>query len=90
MPGYTEWTISLKPCDRVSAQSTNLFLNPYAEKFIWKVVYGLINTITKKTEKTLFTLNEVKCINTKATLVRDLHAADVRCHLDCWLGVTVK
>ena len=26
----------------------------------------------------------------KKTLVRDLHAADVRYHLDCWLGVTVN
>ena len=36
----------------------------------------------------LFTY-EVQCINTK-NLVRDLHAASVRYHRDCWLGVTVK
>ena len=30
---------------------------------------------------------EVQCINTKKNLVRDLHAADVRYHLDCWLDV---
>ena len=40
-----------------------------------------------KREKILFTC-EVQCISTKKTLVGDLHAADVRYHLDCWLGVT--
>ena len=31
----------------------------------------------------------MKCsVSTQKTLVRDLHAADVRYHLDCWLGVT--
>ena len=41
----------------------------------------------QKREKILFT-NEVQCINTQKTLVRNLHSADVRYHLDCWLGVT--
>ena len=42
--------------------------------------------ITKR-DKILLTY-EVQCINTKQTLVSDLHAADVCYHLDCWLGVT--
>ena len=46
-----------------------------------------MDKITKKRKKILFTY-EVQCINTKKTLVGDLHAADVRYHLDCWLGVT--
>ena len=55
--------------------------------FSWKVVYGWMDKITKqKREKILFTY-EVQCINTKRIFVRDLHAADVRCYLDCWLGV---
>ena len=33
--------------------------------------------------------NTMKCtVSTQKTLVRDLHAADVRYHLDCWLDVT--
>ena len=55
--------------------------------FSWKVVYGWMDKITKKREKILFTY-EVQCINTKKTFVRDLHAADVRYYLYCWLGVT--
>ena len=42
--------------------------------------------LPKQREKILF-IYEVQCINTK-TFVRDLHAADVRYYLDCWLGVT--
>ena len=31
----------------------------------------------------------MKCsVSTQKTLVRDLHAADIRYYLDCWLGVT--
>ena len=41
----------------------------------------------QKREKILFTY-DVQCINTKKTLVRDLHDADIHYHLDCWLGVT--
>ena len=41
----------------------------------------------KKREKILLTY-EVQCINTIKTLVRDLHAADVRYHIYCWLCVT--
>ena len=48
---------------------------------------GWIKLPKKKREKILFTY-EVQCINTKKTFVRDLHAADVRYYLDCWLGVT--
>ena len=40
----------------------------------------------KKREKILLTY-QVQCINTKP-FVRDLHAADVRYYLDCWLGIT--
>ena len=49
---------------------------------------GWMDKITKK-EKILFTY-KVQCIKAKKNLVRDLHAADVPYHLDCWLGVTVK
>ena len=68
------------------AQSKNLFLNQYARKCSAGKWYmcGWIKLQIR--EKILFTY-EVQCINTK-TLVRDLHAADVRYHLDCWLGVT--
>ena len=44
---------------------------------------GWIKIPPKRRENTY----EVQCIN-KKTLVRDLHAEDVRYHLDCWLGVT--
>ena len=32
--------------------------------------------------------NQFLVFHTKKTLVREVHAADVRYHLDCWLGVT--
>ena len=52
----------------------------------WKVVYGWMDKITKKRENTIY--YEVKCINTRKTLVKDLHGAEVRYHLYCWLDVT--
>ena len=54
--------------------------------FSWKVVYGWMDTITKKTENTIYLCSAV--YQHKKTLVRDLYAADVSYHLDCWLGVT--
>ena len=54
--------------------------------FSWKVVYGWMDKITKKERKYYLLM---KCsVSTQKTLVRDVHAADVRYHLDCWLGVT--
>ena len=41
----------------------------------------------KKREKILFTY-ECSVSTQKKTFVRDLHDADVRYYLDCWLGVT--
>ena len=32
----------------------------------------------------------MKCSVSAKTIVRDLHAADLCYHLDCWFGVTVK
>ena len=64
------------------------FLNQYAEKSSDGKWYmdGWIKL--QKREKILFSY-EVQCISTKKkTLVGVLHAADVRYHLDCWLGVT--
>ena len=43
---------------------------------------GIWMDLTKKERKYYL----VQCINTKK-LVRGLHVADVRYHLDCWLGV---
>ena len=62
------------------------FLNQYAQKCTAGKWYmdGWIKL--QKREKILFTY-EVQRISTKI-LVGDLHAADVRYHLDCWLGVT--
>ena len=54
--------------------------NVQLESGIW------MDSKMSKKGKILFTY-EVQCINTKP-LVRDLHAADVRYHLDCWLGET--
>ena len=50
-----------------------------------------MDTITKKRAKCLMLFTyEVQCINTNIkTLLRDLHAADVRYDLDSWLVVTV-
>ena len=50
--------------------------------FSWKVVYGLMDKTTKKKERERENTIYLKI------LVRDLHAAAVRYHLDCWLGVT--
>ena len=63
------------------------FLSQYAEKCSAGKWYidGWIQL--QKRDKILFTYT-VQCINTKKALVRDLNAADVRYHLDCWLGVT--
>ena len=63
------------------APRTNLFLNQYAEKCSAGKWYmdGWIKLPKKR--KILFTY-EVQCINTKI-LVRDVHAADDRYHLDC-------
>ena len=68
------------------AQSTNLF-ESYVEKCSAGKWYmdGWIKL--QKREKILFTY-EVQCISRKKTLVGDLHAAEVRYHLDGWLGVT--
>ena len=42
--------------------------------------------LQKKRENTIYLM---KCsVSTKKNLMRDLHAVDVRYHLDCWLGVT--
>ena len=54
--------------------------------FSWKVVYGWMDTITKMRENTIYLCSAV--YEYEKALVRDLHAADVRYHLDCWLGVT--
>ena len=55
--------------------------------FSWKIVYGWMDKITKKRERKYFLL--MKCsVSTQKTFVIDLHAADVRYYLDCWLGVT--
>ena len=56
--------------------------------FSWKVVYGWMDKITKKKkrENTIHLWSAV--YQHKKTFVRDLHAADVRYYLDCWLGVT--
>ena len=60
------------------------FLNQYSEKFSAEKWYmdGWIKLPKKKREKLLSTY-EVQCIKTKN--LRNLHAADVRYHLDCWL-----
>ena len=65
----------------------NFFESICGKMFSWKVVYGCMDKITRKREEILFTY-EKQCISTKKTLVRDVHAAYVRYHLDCWLGVT--
>ena len=49
----------------------------------WKVVYGWMDGLNYQKQR-----EREKCsVSTHKTLVRDLHAADVRYHLD-WLGVT--
>ena len=56
--------------------------------FSWKVVYGWMDKITKKERKYYLPM---KCsVSTQKTLVIEVHAADVRYHLNCWSGVTVK
>ena len=42
--------------------------------------------LPKKKENTIYVCSAV--YQHKKALVRDLHAADVRYNLDCWLGVT--
>ena len=51
----------------------------------WKKVNGWLDKIYKK-----ISTYKVQYINTKQPLVRQLHAADVRYHLACWLDVTVN
>ena len=54
--------------------------------FSWIVVYGWMDKIIKKERKYYFLM---KCsVLPQKAFVRDLHAADVRYYLDCWLGVT--
>ena len=48
-----------------------------------------MDKITKK-ERKYYLLIEYSVSTQNESLVRDLHAADVRYHRDCWLGVTVK
>ena len=64
------------------AQSTNLFESIFGKMFSWKVVYGWME------ERKYYLLMKCSVSAQKKTLVGDLHAADVRYHLDCWLGVT--
>ena len=54
--------------------------------FIWNVVYGWMDKITKKERK--YYLLMKRSVSTQKTLVRDVHAAVVCYHLDCWLGAT--
>ena len=64
--------------------------------FNWKVVYGWMDKIPpppqkkkkKKKERKYYLLMKCSVSTQKKTFVRDLHAADVRYYLDCWLGVT--
>ena len=59
----------------------------FAETFSWKVEYGWIDKITKNERKYEWSALYQHKNN---PWVRYLFAADVHCHLDCWLGVTVK
>ena len=59
-----------------------------AKMFSWKVVYRWVDKITPKKERKYYLLMKCSVSTPKKTLVRDLHAADVRFHLDCWLDVT--
>ena len=43
--------------------------------------------LPKKKEKKYYSLMKCSVSTQKTTFVRDLHAADVRYYLDCWLGV---
>ena len=89
MPGYTEWLISLKTMWQNVYSKYKPFLNQYAEKCSAgkKMVYGWMDKITKKErENTIYLWSAV--YQHRKPLVRDLHAADVRYHLYCWLGVT--
>ena len=52
--------------------------------FSLKVVYGWMDTVTKMRENTIYLCSAV--YEHEKALVKDLHAADVRYHLDCWLG----
>ena len=73
----TEWLLKVQ----------TFFYSIYAKMFSWKVVYGWMDKITKNKERKYHLL--MKCsVSTQKTFVRDLHAADVRYYLDCWLGVT--
>ena len=56
--------------------------------FSWKVVYGWMDKITKNKRENTIHLWSAVYQHKKKTFVRDLHAADVRYYLDCWLGVT--
>ena len=89
-------------CERVFAQSSNHFLNQYAEKSAGKWYMDRWLKLPKKRENTIYLWeeNNSPCSGKKATVhavyqrmkfwVRDLHAANVCHYLDCWLGVTIK
>ena len=59
------------------------FESIWGKMFSWKVVKdGWIKLPKRERERKYFLL--MKCsVSTQKTLVRDLHAADVRYHLDC-------
>ena len=59
------------------------------KKFSWKVVLGWMDEITKKKRENTINLKSA-VYQHKKNLVRNLYAADIRYHLGCWLGVTVK
>ena len=44
--------------------------------------------LPKKRERKYYSPMKCSVSTQKKTFVRDLHAADVRYYLDCWLGVT--
>ena len=54
--------------------------------FSWKVVYGWIDKITKKRERENTIYLWIAVYQHKK--LRDVHAAYVRYHHDCWLDVT--
>ena len=67
------------------AQSTNLF-----ESILGKCSAGkwyMDGCIKLQKERKYYLLMKYS-VSAQKTLVGDLHAADVRYHLDCWLGVT--
>ena len=74
-------------CDRMFAQSTNLFQINMQNKYSAGKWYmdGWIKL--PKKERKYYLL--MKCsVSTQKNLVRDVHAADASYHLDYWLGVT--